>query len=1004
MKPIFSICTPRKDVLSGELREEMFAAHLRDVIDDTADPIYRDPAVFFEHTYATDGLKTLLNEALGRLSGIKPTNAPIIRLETSFGGGKTHNLIGLYHAARAGIGAKKLLAPFMDVTLLPRDRVERIVGIVGSDLDPMNGVDHGEVKTYTIWGEIAYQLGGKDGYELVRKSDEGKTAPGTQVLEKLVGDAPALIMLDEFAAFLRKAHGVPVGSKTLADQATAFLLSLLHVAAKMQKVVVVITLADSRDAFASETDEVHAALTEAGGLTARQERIITPAAETEIAPIVVHRLFEKVDHREAKVTAKAYHGYYEEQLAKNAGLPESAAQSEYADEIERNYPLSPELITTLNRKTSTIPNFQRTRGALRLLALVVRRLWEERPADAWLVHPHHVDLAVEDVLNELTSRLDRPQYRHVVEADIVTPLKGSVAHATIVDRPLVDSGKPPYAKRLATAVFLHSIVQGAASGAEPEEAMLAVLAPGDDAGHVQKAIEGLLDCAWFLDYDGRKYRFKTEPSLNKLVSDEMELSGRTKPKSELDRRIKGVWRKGVFVPVYFPSEAGEVDDDAKEPKLAVIHYDAATARAGDAAPPDLVSRIFDHAGSSEGYRTYKNNVLFLVADADQVERMVDVARRHYAISRIVTDADRLKEFAEEQRKKLRGMLEEAELQYRVAITRAYRFLYYPSSDATEKQSRLARETLPAQDQGDVEQDQSQVVLRVLHQLEKVLTADDKPLPAAYVKSKAWPAGKDDVTTGDLRRAFAQRLSLRILLDVNQLKRTIRDGCRVGTWVYQHQGEPHVYGQASPAPPVEISDDSRLYTPDEARKLGLVVKGEEKATCPVCGKPTDQCSCGDQPPPSPPPSVLRHEGAPSQAFQAVVDQAHDRKVPRVKALRVRVEGDGKEAADDSRLLGLAIPQLGKGTFWVEQNITCQFGDELFAMSFKGGWERYKQVKSLTDAFGKQADKVRVDTTLRAEFDGGLALDSDQFQTIREVFASIGLGAVTLEAEPLDEEKR
>jgi len=40
----------RKDVLTGDLKEEMFAAHLRDVIDAKADPIYRDPAVFFRGT------------------------------------------------------------------------------------------------------------------------------------------------------------------------------------------------------------------------------------------------------------------------------------------------------------------------------------------------------------------------------------------------------------------------------------------------------------------------------------------------------------------------------------------------------------------------------------------------------------------------------------------------------------------------------------------------------------------------------------------------------------------------------------------------------------------------------------------------------------------------------------------------------------------------------------------------------------------------------------------
>ena len=98
MKTIFELALPRDEVLQGDLREDMFAARLRDVMERTADDIYKHPNRFFENTFPTDGLKTLLNEVLGRLTGQAPSKNPIIRLETSFGGGKTHNLIALYHA------------------------------------------------------------------------------------------------------------------------------------------------------------------------------------------------------------------------------------------------------------------------------------------------------------------------------------------------------------------------------------------------------------------------------------------------------------------------------------------------------------------------------------------------------------------------------------------------------------------------------------------------------------------------------------------------------------------------------------------------------------------------------------------------------------------------------------------------------------------------------------------------------------------------------------------
>ena len=296
--------------------------------------------------------------------------------------------------------------------------------------------------------------------------------------------------------------------------------------------------------------------------------------------------------------------------------------------------------------------------------------------------------------------------------------------------------------------------------------------PGDDPALIDKAMQRLLDRCWFLDYDGLRYRFKTEASLRKIVDDEMGLVGKVKAKGELDDRIRKVWKKGIFAPSFFPSEAIDVDDDALAPKLAVLHYDAATVKVTQATPPpDLVLKLFEHKGSLEQYRTYKNNIVFLVADSDQVERMIEVAQRYLAIQRIITDPDRMAEFNKDQVGKLKKMAEAAELDLRVAITKAYRHLYYPSAEALRKSDNLAHHLLQPGEQGEVEADQTAVVLKVMKSLDKVLTADDNPLNPQYLKAKAWPPNTPSMTTEDLRRAFAQRLGLRMLLDINQLKRS-----------------------------------------------------------------------------------------------------------------------------------------------------------------------------------------------------------------------------------------
>ncbi|CAN5241144.1 DUF499 domain-containing protein [soil metagenome] len=1027
MKTIFDTCTPRPDVLRGELTEDMFAARLRDVIEGNAEPVYQDPSRFFENTYPTEGLRTLVREVLGRLSQKEATNSPFIRLETSFGGGKTHNLIALYHLASGGaVEEAGPTLPDDGKDYLPKDPWS-VAGVVGSDMDPARGIHHGNVTTRTLWGELAWQLGrfgegSEAAYARMREADQRLAAPGTQVLEEIVGERPTLIMLDEIARYLRTAKAIDTENKKsdLAEQTVAFLMTLIEFAASKPSVVVVLTLADSSDAFGNETDELRQELKEAQSVAARHERVITPTAETEISRIVTHRLFHSIDRHEGEKTAEKYRAYYRTLEEQGVDLPHQIHRAEYRQEMIQDYPFHPELLTTLNRKTTTIPSFQKTRGALRLLARVVRRMWEEKPEDAWLIASHHVDLGDDSILNDMTSRLQRPAFRQVAEADIVSPRPGAPAHAQNLDRRWTEAGKPPYARRIATTTFLHSLTQTSGTGVELSELLVAVLQPGDDPQLVLRSLSIALGeergeagtSFWFLHYDGRLYRFKTEPSLEKIVQDEIVNIGRVRARDELDERIRKVWKKGTFHPVYFPAEASELPDDAKEPKLVVIHYDAAAATANDPAPPDLVLKLFERSGTQEGYRIYKNSVLFLVADADQIDRMVDRVQRHMAIQRVVQDPGRLAEFVDQQKKKLKEMNGAAELDVRVAITRAYRYLYYPTTDTPATHQGLRRESLPAQDQGEVSTDQAGVVLRLLRQLEKVLTAEDPTLPAQYVKAKAWREDQESLTTEDLRREFAKRLGLKIVLDINQLKKTIQNGCKQGVWIYYDAEEQWGYGEKSPTPLVRFSEDAVLYTPQEARRVGIRVKGEEGASgpepCPLCGQ--TPCVCGTQGEDDGPSTGLLSftvEGAAGQVFQKIVDRFDDEGKDKIGSLVIKVEGAGKEAVADVRALGLAIPQIGKGEYWIEQRGSFEFQGEPreeLSVTFQGGWDRYKRLKSTTDAFGEESSRASLSASLKILYENGLPLASPQFETMRDVFDGLDMGRLVItvtEHEPIGE---
>ena len=99
------VVDPHDDVAQGSFQLAQFAADLRQVHLGVAGPEYGDPTEFFGRTYLTRGLRYLLEQAVQRLNGIG--GEPVIDLMTTFGGGKTHSLLAVYHAA-SGMPADKL--------------------------------------------------------------------------------------------------------------------------------------------------------------------------------------------------------------------------------------------------------------------------------------------------------------------------------------------------------------------------------------------------------------------------------------------------------------------------------------------------------------------------------------------------------------------------------------------------------------------------------------------------------------------------------------------------------------------------------------------------------------------------------------------------------------------------------------------------------------------------------------------------------------------------------
>lgn len=777
---VLKTCIPREEILEGELSSDLFAAKLRLVVEGLAPQVYQDPTAFFANTFATDGLKTLISEVFGRLVGAA-VGSPIIRLETSFGGGKTHDEIALWHIAKHGRDIPGLDRFTDNINLIP-DRPIQAAAIACQDLDPVNGVYHADtgVTTYTLWGEIAYQINGVAGYSLLKGSDEQRVSPGTVVLERIIQGQPTVIIIDEIASYLRKAKATVVGNSNLAGQVVAFLFALMDLAASCNNLVFVYTLASSTDSFGEETTEIRETIS----ATARQERIIKPSTDIEIYNIVKQRMFSSI---EANAATNAAREYLQSYKASRINLPDGCKDARYADSIEQSYPFHPELFNLLTKKIASIPNFQRTRGALRLFARVIRYLWKDTNAWIPLIHSHHIPVGIEEeITSDLTARLERPLMRITIQADIYNK-DGREAHAQLQDAEWIAAGKPPFSTWVARTIFLHSITQGISAGIRRAELNLSLLTPGLEIGFVDTVLERLSEVAWYLENDPitTLARFKEEPSINKIIAEEKAQVGITEAKDDLRGRRDTIFADKFFRLVIAPESPADVDDVSDNIALCLIDFNEATISATTEGPPPMVEKIFNETGESGKFRTFRNRLLFLVANRQELDRAINNAREFRAIQNILNSPNRLQDLSENQQKQLKDKKGSLDLGVRVSLTNAYRHLFYPSNDPVKAPKGLMHYTLPAHDSSDIKgkNNQQDVILKALKDCQKIRAEESTFYAPAYILQKVWSSGLTYWTTKALKEAFAKDLSLNIFVEaeLSKLRDTIRQGLQTGNW-------------------------------------------------------------------------------------------------------------------------------------------------------------------------------------------------------------------------------
>ena len=993
---IFDSCRPRPDVLAGAVAEADFAADLAQVIVGKGRDDYVDPACFFANTYPTRGLRNLLANVCGRLSGAGGEAASIFRLDTSYGGGKSHGLIALCHAARSGVDVPGI-AEFVDPALLPRGRV-RIAAFDGENADPANGrrMDGGHL-AFTPWGEIASALGGKDGYERIRPSDETRVAPGAETIRELFGGEPTLILLDELSVYLRKVSSLG----NAGDQLTAFLTSLFKAVENTSNAVLVYTLAigkDGRatDAYRDENQVIADGMAEAESVSARKATLLNPTEEDETVQVLRRRLFESIDETAAGAAAEAYRVQWD---AHRDALPETATRPETGEAFRSGYPMHPEVLETLTSKTATLGNFQRVRGMLRLLARTVAHLWAERPADATAIHLHHMDPGHEPIRQEIVTRLEQSAFAPAISNDVSAGSESKAALAQEIDA-AHHGGLPPYASYVARTIFMHTLAfNDPLKGVSPERLRYSVLGPETDISFVEEARRKFLaDSAYLDDRPGTPMRFLAEANLTQIIRRTEDHVDAGDARAELNDRIREIFDGKTLDAVPFPGGPFDVADEVADgrPKLVVLGFEAVTIGTSVEAVPGLIERIFERKGSEgSALRVLRNNLVFVAADEARKEDMRRKAYRRLAL-REMKKPERLVELAEHQQANVREMEQRSEQELALAVQQCYRHVFYPSrnrvggSDADL--AHTAVDTHSASDRPGAGQRQ---VVRTLRDLNKLRLSEDEPDSPAYVRDRT-PLRKGQISTLSLRDEFRRDPALPILVGDDIFIRGVRRGIEQGEYVYR-RGDL-LFGPDDPAAGIEIDEQSMIFTMAYAKNVGVWPRKPAEPPVPqpivpVQGGTTEPAGGGPVPPPGPPhgegaeAGPFTAEGVLREALVRLWEQARAKKVEAIGSLTIRLF----EAGDAFRLLGAIGAVSG-----ADRIVTFEGGYETrdggtFELEFRGPVPDAQPVREFLEPQLRDAGSTDLKAGFELTFEDGLPMNGDAAERLTERLSRFASGA-------------
>ncbi|OLS21118.1 MAG: hypothetical protein HeimC3_37120 [Candidatus Heimdallarchaeota archaeon LC_3] len=589
-----------QNVINNNFDESEFVLDLEDVISGKGPENYSNSNKFFQRTYLTSKLYSLLVSIGKKLRSGEGSS--IYSIKTPFGGGKTHTLITIYHFIKETNFSDKRISS------IKKPEKIKIGSIVGTHINPLTGHERSNNQIKTLWGEIAFQLSGEEGFKIFEENDRNQISPGKILLKTfLEKQQPFTLLFDEILEYITKAQGVPVINSDLGAQTLSFLQELMEIVSSLSQGLVFLAVPDlEEEIFSSESWKLLKKFTKVLG---RIETIETPVSKLDIFSIIQKRFFRLVEKKRIKKSI----------IMRNFGT--NKYPNKYLDEFqginleslfELSYPFHPFLITTLINQWGSFNTFQGIRGVLRFIYYLLSDL-NNNNIDTEIILPSDINYSNTLIREEFLKHIGQ-EYDKIIYSDIE-----NIRNKIIKLDDLKETYLSLYEK-ISKTIFFHSFSSNPFNGISNENIVNLLLTDEIHSKLINEAIDQLHSFLWYSNRSNNLNFFSNKPNITKIISDIKD--GYKKESFSVLKDLISERVDNSLLSIIWPQNSNEIPDNTRL-KLVLLHPNITLEKA---------KRWIEKINSS--FRLYKNTIILNSPNLTDYNKCLDLVQNLLAITDI----------------------------------------------------------------------------------------------------------------------------------------------------------------------------------------------------------------------------------------------------------------------------------------------------------------------------------------------------------------------------------